>query len=117
MSIKVKRVYDKAEDGDGLRILVDRIWPRGLSKEKAKIDKWIKEISPSTELRKWYNHDPEKWNEFKDRYFKELQDKSALIDDLFLKSRKQTISFLFSSKETKYNNAHALKEYIETTEK
>jgi uncharacterized protein YeaO (DUF488 family) len=77
--IKIKRIYDKASEEDGLRILVDRLWPRGMSKGKAKVDLWLKEVAPSDDLRKWFSHDPQKWQEFKKRYGKELKDKQELL--------------------------------------
>lgn len=108
--IKIKRVYEPASKGDGFRILVDRLWPRGLSKNKAKIDLWLKEIAPSKALRKWFNHDPEKWKSFKEKYQKELRDKTDLITKIkkFEKENK-VITLLYSAKAEKYNNAVALK--------
>jgi uncharacterized protein YeaO (DUF488 family) len=110
--IKIKRIYDAPTKSDGTRILVDRLWPRGLSKEKAKIDLWLKEIAPSDRLRKWYGHDPKKWTEFKKKYFGELKDKQELINLIAGKLGEGTITFLYSSKEEKINNAVALKEYL-----
>ncbi|MFP3132305.1 MAG: DUF488 domain-containing protein [Candidatus Nanopusillus sp.] len=108
--IKVKRVYDPIEKDDGIRILVDRIWPKGIKKDK--IDIWLKDIAPSNELRKWYNHDPNKWEEFKRIYFDEL-DKNTKINELLQLIRKnENITLLYASK-SPYNNAIALKEYIE----
>ncbi len=112
--IKIKRVYDPPSKDDGVRILVDRLWPRGVSKESAHIDSWIKEAGPSTVLRKWFNHDPEKWTEFKKRFFAELSGKQVVVDELVGSARKGTITLLFGSKEQTYNNATALKEYIDT---
>lgn len=112
-TINVKRVYEDASEHDGMRILVDRIWPRGLSKEKANIDKWVKEIAPSLELRRWYNHRPEKWRDFKSMYFKELSDREVFVKELCDESKKGNITLVFSSKETELNNATALKEYLE----
>ncbi|MEJ2034508.1 MAG: DUF488 family protein, partial [Deltaproteobacteria bacterium] len=86
MKIYIKRAYAAPAANDGLRVLVDRIWPRGLKKEEAKIDWWPKEIAPSTELRKWFSHDPEKWNEFENRYFKELDGRQELIGELLAKA-------------------------------
>ena len=111
--IKTKRTYDKPQAGDGLRILVDRIWPRGLKKTEFKMDLWQKDISPTTLLRKWFNHDESKWDEFKNRYYNELQDKKESIGLLLDKAEKGTITLLYSSKEDRYNNAIALKEYLE----
>jgi len=110
--IKTKRAYDPASADDGKRILVDRLWPRGLTKEKARIDEWLKDIAPSTELRKWYSHDPDKWEEFKKRYKNEIKDKKIILDELKAESRKKTITLVFSSREPELNNAAALKEFL-----
>ena len=111
--IKIKRTYEKPETEDGFRILVDRIWPRGLKKTDVQMDFWQKDITPSAPLRKWFKHDESKWNEFKNRYYQELQNKKESIGLLLDKARKGTITLLYSSKEDKYNNAIALKEYLE----
>ncbi len=113
MAIDTKRIYEKPTNEDGYRVLVDQLWPRGLKKEDARIDRWVKEIAPTTELRKWYNHDPEKWNEFRRRYFEELDRRPEMVSELVELARDRKITFLFSSKETKLNNASALKEYVE----
>ena len=107
--IKVKRVYDPIEKDDGVRILVDRIWPRGIKKDK--IDIWLKDIAPSNELRKWHNHDLNKWEEFKRRYFDELDKNSKINELLQLIGKNENITLLYASK-SPYNNAIALKEYI-----
>jgi uncharacterized protein YeaO (DUF488 family) len=112
-TIKIKRIYEPPAKDDGIRILVDRLWPRGLSKEKAKINLWLKEIAPSDQLRKWYGHDPKKWTEFREKYSSELKDKDELIQLITRKLKEGTITFLYSSKEDKLNNAVALKDYIE----
>lgn len=109
--IKIKRIYETPLDGDGFRVLVDRLWPRGVSKDKAKIDLWLKDIAPSDQLRKWFAHDPAKWMEFKRRYFKELDKKKDLIDQIS-KRDKNNITLLYAAKDDKHNNAQALKEYI-----
>jgi len=111
--VKIKRVYDPVSPADGKRILVDRLWPRGIKKEDAAIEEWLKDIAPSTELRKWYSHDPAKWGEFKKRYKIELKDKIGIVDRLRQESKKRTITLLFSAKGTELNNAVALKEFIE----
>ena len=111
--LKIKRVYDPFSTDDGKRILIDRLWPRGIKKEKAHIDEWVKEIAPSNELRKWYSHDPAKWPEFKKRYQKELAGQQDLLKKIKAEARKQTVTLLFSSKELERNNAHALKEMLE----
>ncbi len=111
--LKIKRVYDPPSAGDGKRILIDRLWPRGLRKDGAKIDSWIKEAGPSTELRKWFNHEPEKWKGFKQRFFAELDAKPDVVSEIIGLARKGTVTLLFGSKEERFNNAVALKEYLE----
>ncbi len=111
MGIRVKRVYEPPSTRDGRRILVDRLWPRGLSKADAKIDDWPKNIAPSTELRKWFGHDPERWSKFKRRYFAELKSKPDTVRALLDYVRAGTVTFLYSSKERRLNNVVALKEY------
>lgn len=111
--IKIKRVYDPPAPGDGKRILIDRLWPRGLKKEEAKIDEWLRELAPSTELRKWFSHDPEKWGEFRRRFFSELRGRRGLADNIAKAARRGTVTLLFASKEERFNNAAALKEYLE----
>ena len=113
MLIKLKRAYEKTDPEDGTRILIDRLWPRGLRKENAKLDSWLKDIAPSNELRKWYSHDPAKWTQFKERYWKELYVKQDIVSALAQQSERNTITLVFSSKEEKLNNAAALKQYIE----
>lgn len=113
LRIEVKRAYDAPAGSDGCRILVDRIWPRGVSKGKARLDRWIKEVAPSTTLRKWFGHDPSKWDAFKEQYFRELDghpDAVALLIDI---ARIDTITLVFSAKETCCNNAIALREYLQ----
>jgi uncharacterized protein YeaO (DUF488 family) len=110
--IKIKRIYKAPAKDDGFRILVDRLWPRGLTKEKAKVDLWLKEIAPSDQLRKWYAHDPRKWIEFRKKYFKDLDVKRELVNQIVQEMNEGNVTLLFSSKEEKINNAVALKEYI-----
>ena len=111
--IKLKRVYLPAAKADGCRVLVDRLWPRGLSKRKAAVDHWLRDVSPSTVLRKWYGHEPERWPEFRRRYAKELKgQKDAVAELRALLKRHKTVTFLFSSKEERLNNAAALKAYL-----
>ena len=112
MEIKIKRAYENPDEGDGCRILVDRLWPRGITKENAKIDFWPKELAPSTGLRQWYGHDPDKWPEFKSRYFKELENNPDLMNELIKRVSKGAVTFVYSSKELYNNNAAALKEYV-----
>lgn len=111
-SIRTKRIYDKYDNADGTRILVDRLWPRGIKKDEAHIDKWLKDIAPSGTLRKWYNHEPVKWEEFKEKYFYELDDKKDMLKDL-LKKGKTKITLVYATKDKQYNNANALKEYLD----
>ncbi len=107
--IKIKRIYDSSDDNDGYRILVDRLWPRGISKEGARIDVWMKEIAPSTDLRKWFNHDAAKWDEFTQRYTQELADnKSILLEIKNLEKEHKTITLLFGAKDTEHNQAQVL---------
>jgi uncharacterized protein YeaO (DUF488 family) len=111
MPVQIKRVYDQPLKGDGFRILVDRLWPRGLSKEKAKVDLWVKEIAPSDSLRKWFAHDPLKWDEFRTRYSSELNKKKELFSMIAGKPG-QPVTLLYGAKEEKFNNAVALREYL-----
>lgn len=112
--IRTKRAYDLPSRDDGYRVLVDRLWPRGLSKSDAEIDAWPKEIAPSHELRRWFGHRPERWDEFKSKYFKELAKKEKIVQEILAKEKSiGTLTLLFSSKELQYNNAVALKEYLE----
>lgn len=111
--INIKRIYEAAEQSDGVRILVDRLWPRGISKERAKLTFWAKELAPSDELRKWYKHDKQNWNIFRKRYFKELDENSDAMQELIAYIEQGKVTFIFSSKESKFNNAVALKEYME----
>lgn len=107
-NIEIKRIYEEPEQTDGFRILVDKLWPRGVKKEEAAIDLWLKEIAPSDLLRKWFNHDAQKWPEFQKRYAKELEDKRDLLDLIQEKAKQQKVTLLFASKETEHNNAVAL---------
>jgi len=108
--IKTERVYEHNGSQRGYRVLVDRLWPRGIKKEK--VDLWLKGIAPSDELRKWYMHEPEKWPEFKKRYYQELKDNPD-VERLLDIARKKDVLLLFASKEEKINNAVALKEYLD----
>jgi len=112
---RTKRIYEKYSREDGARILVDRLWARGLTKEAARLDDWIKDIAPSDALRKWYSHDPAKWDEFREKYFKELEDKKDLCRNI-LSRKENVITLLYSSKEQIINNAAALKEFLEKME-
>ncbi len=113
MNIKTKRAYDAPARADGFRILVDRLWPRGISKEKLNVDLWLKEIAPSDGLRKWFSHDPERWEEFKSHYFEELDSNREAVERILQEAGRRPVTLLFSSKEQELNNASALKEYLE----
>lgn len=109
-TVRLKRVYEDPASSDGQRILVDRVWPRGLSKDRAELDDWCKDVAPSTELRKWYGHDPEKFDEFADRYRAELEgeEQSAALDDLRARARKGTVTLLTASKASDISQAAVL---------
>jgi uncharacterized protein YeaO (DUF488 family) len=112
--IKIKRIYEPSSEEDGFRILIDRLWPRGLSKESAHIDEWLKDIAPSDNLRKWFSHDPKKWIEFKKRYREELKEKINIISKIkSLEKEKKMITFLYSAKDKEHNNAVFLQEYMQ----
>ena len=112
MLLRTKRVYEDPNSDDGLRILVDRLWPRGLSKEKADVNFWLKDIAPSTELRKWFSHNPQKWDEFKNRYYQELDTKKNMVDFILSKEKMSMVTLLYGAKSTEYNNAVALENYL-----
>jgi len=114
--IKTKRVYEKSASQDGKRILVDRLWPRGVSKQAGRVDEWMKEIAPSEKLRNWFAHDPRKWEAFKRRYRKELEGKEDLTEQLKDISRKGTLTLVYSAKDELHNQAEALKEFLESLE-
>ncbi|HLO25570.1 MAG TPA: DUF488 domain-containing protein [Geobacteraceae bacterium] len=110
--IKIKRIYDPPAPGDGRRILVDRLWPRGLSKDEARLDEWLKEIAPSDDLRKWFGHDPDRWEEFRKRYREELNSNGELLKLLRTEGGKGTVTLLFAAKDAEHNNAVVLKEML-----
>ena len=110
--IRIKRVHEPADESDGRRILIDRLWPRGVSKAAAQIDYWAKSVAPSTELRRWYQHDPVKWTEFRRRYAEELDANPDGLAELRTRLADGPVTFVFSSKEERLNNAHALREYL-----
>jgi uncharacterized protein YeaO (DUF488 family) len=114
MVIKLKRAYEAAEPGDGFRILVDRLWPRGVSKSSARIDLWLKEIAPSAALRKWFGHDPSKWIEFRDRYFRELDNNHEAVVELTMHIRHGKTTLVYGAKDQEHNDAVALKQYLES---
>ncbi|MFN2243574.1 MAG: DUF488 domain-containing protein [Anaerolineae bacterium] len=110
--IQAKRAYDPPAKGDGARFLVDRLWPRGIKKEELKIDGWLKEVAPSDDLRKWFDHDPDRWEEFRARYAKELDEKPEALDPIREAARQGDITLIFAAKDTEHNNAVALKVYL-----
>jgi uncharacterized protein YeaO (DUF488 family) len=112
MKIQLKRVYSPVEEDDGVRVLVDRVWPRGISKAKLQADIWLKDAAPSTELRKWFGHDQTKWQEFKERYFAELKDKPEAVNKLLELGKEQQVTLLFAAKDYEYNHAVALREHL-----
>lgn len=112
MDVQLKRVYEKPDPKDGFRILVDRLWPRGLTKEKAAVDLWLKDIAPSTELRKWFAHDPEKWKEFQKRYLKELKENKEVVAALKEHLKKEQVTLLYAAKDEAHNEALVLKDFI-----
>jgi uncharacterized protein YeaO (DUF488 family) len=113
MNIQIKRVYEEPSKEDGKRILIDRLWPRGLTKEKASIDLWIKEIAPTTELRKWFGHEEDKWDGFKKRYKQELQKNFESVEQLIQELKSGMVTLVYGAKDTEHNDAVVLKEYIE----
>jgi uncharacterized protein YeaO (DUF488 family) len=112
--ILLKRAYDPASPKDGRRILVERLWPRGITKARLPLDGWLKDVAPSTELRKWFSHDPAKWSEFQRRYRAELKQKPHLWKELLDAGRKGTLTLVFSSHDTEHNNAVVLKQFLES---
>lgn len=115
MNVKIKRVYEKPGRDDGTRILVDRLWPRGLTKEKAKVDLWLKEIAPSNELRKWFGHESEKWSEFQKRYRAELRKNSEPLSLLRKAASKEPITLLFAARDEEHNEAIVLRNLLIST--
>ncbi|GIK37389.1 MAG: hypothetical protein BroJett011_12220 [Chloroflexota bacterium] len=112
--IKLKRAYDPPDKEDGFRVLVDRIWPRGVKKEDLALDLWLKEIAPSSSLRKWFDHDPQRWPEFCQRYEAELKEKGDVTGSLKEKSDHAILTLVFSARDAEHNNAVALKKYLES---
>ena len=112
MKIKLKRVYESADEADGKRILVERLWPRGLTKEKAQVDLWMKDVAPSTALRKWFDHDPAKWTEFQKRYRAELEDNSEQVAQLTEAIGKRKTTLVYGAKDEEHNAAIVLLEFL-----
>jgi uncharacterized protein YeaO (DUF488 family) len=113
MSIRTKRAYDKTVGNDGYRVLVDRVWPRGVSKDDLKVDQWLKNVAPTTELRKWFGHDPDRWDQFKKRYFQELTAHPDEVAALRQRADGHRLTLVYAAKDQEHNNAVALKEYLE----
>ncbi len=111
--VSLKRVYEQAEESDGARFLVERLWPRGVSKEAAKLDGWIKDAAPSDSLRRWYGHDPKKWEEFRRRYFAELSRAPESLAPIREAARRGRVTLVFAARDPKLSNARALKEFLE----
>ena len=111
--ITLKRAYEPVSHSDGARLLVERLWPRGVSKAKLRVDAWLKEAGPSTELRKWFSHEPEKWDEFRRRYFRELDSRPEAWQRIVSAARRGRVTLVYSSHDTQHNNAVALQEYVQ----
>ena len=111
--IKLKRVYEPASPEDGVRILVERLWPRGIKKDALKLDTWLKEVAPSDGLRRWFGHEPKKWNGFRDRYFAELDANPRTRESVAKAVRRGRVTLIYSSRDTEHNNAVALRNYLE----
>lgn len=110
--LKVKRAYDKAGPDDGSRYLIDRLWPRGVTKSSAKLEGWLKDVAPNDALRRWFNHDPERWDEFRRRYFAELDRKPEAWKPILQAARKSPVTLVYGARDTEHNNAVALAEYL-----
>ena len=110
--ITIKRVYDPIDSGDGVRVLVDRLWPRGVSKQALKADHWLREVAPSDQLRQWFGHDPNRWEEFKLRYFAELQTKPETIELLLELAQEKGLVILYAARDVHHNQAIALQQYL-----
>lgn len=111
--VKTKRIYEEPVPEDGLRVLVDRLWARGVSKDRAGVDRWEKELAPSDDLRRWFGHDPGRWQEFRSRYLGELEGKRELVSEIAGMARKQGVTLLFAARDEEHNNAMVLKELVE----
>jgi uncharacterized protein YeaO (DUF488 family) len=113
MEIRIKRAYDPPEPSDGIRVLVDRIWPRGLSKERLQLAVWLRDLAPSSGLRRWFGHDPQKWEEFRRRYFRELAERPEALEALREQLERGRVTLVYAASNEQQNNAVALKEYLE----
>ncbi|HMN13371.1 MAG TPA: DUF488 family protein [Bellilinea sp.] len=117
MAARLKRVYAPAEPGDGCRILVDRLWPRGLARERARVNLWLKDIAPSNELRNWFSHDPKRWRSFCIKYFREIDSRPDALGELLKHLRNGPVTLLYAAREERYNHAVALNEYLSSPRK
>jgi uncharacterized protein YeaO (DUF488 family) len=113
MSIGLKRAYEPPAASDGYRALVDRVWPRGVTKDALELDAWLKDLAPSTALRKWFGHDPEKWQEFRERYFRELDGRAPAIEELARRASEGRLTLVYGARDAERNNAVALRDYLE----
>ncbi len=113
VTLQLKRIYDEPDPADGFRVLVDRLWPGGISKEEAHVDLWLGDIAPSPRLRKWFDHEPTRWDEFLDLYFAELDENPQAVTELFQKTTSGTITLLYAANDVQHNHAVALKMYLE----
>ena len=111
--IQLKRVYEEPSDKDGLRVLVERLWPRGVTKERAAVDLWLKDVAPSPELRKWFGHDPARWEQFQERYQKELRKQEEAVQLLKQKGKEGTVTLVYAARDEEHNGALALKRFLQ----
>ncbi|TXI10837.1 MAG: DUF488 domain-containing protein [Rhizobium sp.] len=114
MTLHIKRIYEPADGEDGTRILIDRLWPRGVSKEDAHVDAWLRDVAPSTGLRQWFGHDPDKWDEFRRRYLAELRNNTTAIEELRRHIGQSAATLLYGAKDTEHNNAVVLRDFMST---
>jgi uncharacterized protein YeaO (DUF488 family) len=112
LDIRLKRAYEPAEAADGVRILVDRLWPRGLAKEEAAVDRWMRDLAPSTELRKWFGHDPSRWDEFRRKYARELRTRGELLDEVRSLAQRRRVTLVFGARDRTHNDAVALRDVL-----
>lgn len=113
MSVEIKRVYDQPMESDGYRVLVDRLWPRGLTKERARVDEWAKDVAPTNDLRKWFHENEPKWEEFQRKYRTYLKEHKDIIEPLISRARREHVTLLYASKREEFNNASVLRDYVE----
>jgi uncharacterized protein YeaO (DUF488 family) len=112
IDVRLKRAYEPAEPGDGYRILIDRLWPRGVSRQRAELDEWNRDLAPSTELRRWFGHDPERFAEFRRRYVEELREQRPALTDLRARARKGRLTLVYGAKDSEHNDAVVLAEVL-----